>query len=404
MQSGEVKKTVLVKSQEKSWKRPDRKSIVFLRGSSGEFANNAAAADASGLAAPTSASDAAPPLKIPFKQLGARFCPGLVRGIGTMGRGERARFSIAAGRYAERPNQSPSQPQDPDLEYEVELVDYWEVESLTKDDGIIMTTMRDTGAFDKPSEDCTVHVRYQLRTASGVLVDQSDPAGEPFAFVVGSGPLDAFDIGVCALATGDKALLEIRDPIYAYGSEGRPPHVGPNDCLELELELVSFIKAKPVFQQTIDEKLATMQRRKDEGNRLFARGSMRRAIQKYRAVPKVIHSTEALSREQAAARNAHLLAAHLNRAMALLNLNKFARARRQADAALALEPNSTKGLFRRAKACSALHEHDQALSDLRKLLQLEPDNKPAAAMAAKEAQLAAREREKAKAVYSKMFA
>ncbi|KAH3762917.1 RNA polymerase II-associated protein 3 [Pelomyxa schiedti] len=101
---------------------------------------------------------------------------------------------------------------------------------------------------------------------------------------------------------------------------------------------------------------------KEKGNDLFRKGKYWDAIQ---------HYTNAMTCDP---KNPVYPA---NRAQCYLNLEKYKQAESDSSIALNSDPDFTKALFRRALARKFLHDYSGALSDLDKLVTLEPGNKQA---------------------------
>ncbi|XP_048337994.1 protein unc-45 homolog A isoform X2 [Sphaerodactylus townsendi] len=99
------------------------------------------------------------------------------------------------------------------------------------------------------------------------------------------------------------------------------------------------------------------------GNEHFQAGRYEEALEAY---------ARALSLGPPAADRAAL---HRNRAACHLKRGDFARAEQDASRAVDADPGDVKGLFRRSQALQQLGRLDQALSDLRRCVSLEPKNR-----------------------------
>lgn len=85
-----------------------------------------------------------------------------------------------------------------------------------------------------------VAVHYTGKLTNGTVFDSSHSRGEPIEFMVGAGQvIKAWDLGICQLQKGQKAVLTC-PPAMAYGSSGVPGVIPPNSTLIFEVELVSF--------------------------------------------------------------------------------------------------------------------------------------------------------------------
>jgi peptidylprolyl isomerase len=94
-----------------------------------------------------------------------------------------------------------------------------------------------TGAEAKAGDEVTVqYVGVNYR--NGKEFDASWDRGEPFIFQLGSGMVIAgWDQGIEGMKVGGRRELII-PPELAYGPEGRPPTIGPNETLIFVIDLL----------------------------------------------------------------------------------------------------------------------------------------------------------------------
>ena len=94
-----------------------------------------------------------------------------------------------------------------------------------------------TGAEAKAGDEVTVQyvgVNYK----SGKEFDASWDRGEPFTFQLGAGMvIPGWDQGVEGMKVGGRRELVI-PPELAYGPEGSPPAIGPNETLIFVIDLL----------------------------------------------------------------------------------------------------------------------------------------------------------------------
>jgi peptidylprolyl isomerase len=94
-----------------------------------------------------------------------------------------------------------------------------------------------TGAEAKAGDEVTVQyvgVNYK----NGKEFDASWDRGEPFIFQLGAGLVIAgWDQGIEGMKVGGRRELII-PPELAYGPEGRPPTIGPNETLIFVIDLL----------------------------------------------------------------------------------------------------------------------------------------------------------------------
>jgi peptidylprolyl isomerase len=84
-----------------------------------------------------------------------------------------------------------------------------------------------------------VQVQYVgVSFANGRQFDASWDRGEPFAFQLGAGQvIPGWDQGVAGMKVGGRRQLVI-PPGLAYGKQGSPPAIGPNETLVFVVDLV----------------------------------------------------------------------------------------------------------------------------------------------------------------------
>jgi peptidylprolyl isomerase len=99
--------------------------------------------------------------------------------------------------------------------------------------------VRGTGPPAKAGD--TVLVHYAGVTFStGEEFDASWNGGQPFPFPLGAGQvIEGWDRGVAGMRTGGRRMLTI-PPELAYGAQGFPPAIGPNETLVFVVDLLEI--------------------------------------------------------------------------------------------------------------------------------------------------------------------
>ncbi|HEY7074795.1 MAG TPA: FKBP-type peptidyl-prolyl cis-trans isomerase, partial [Solirubrobacteraceae bacterium] len=95
-----------------------------------------------------------------------------------------------------------------------------------------------TGVPVEPGQTVSVHyvgVNYK----DGKQFDSSWDRGQPFSFTLGAGQvIPGWDKGVVGMRPGGRRELII-PPSLAYGPQGQPPVIKPNETLVFVVDLVS---------------------------------------------------------------------------------------------------------------------------------------------------------------------
>ena len=96
-----------------------------------------------------------------------------------------------------------------------------------------------TGAAAEPGQ--TVDVHYVgVSYLNGRQFDASWDRGEPFSFQLGAGSvIQGWDRGVAGMKVGGRRQLVI-PPRLAYGPQGSPPAIGPNETLVFVIDLLGI--------------------------------------------------------------------------------------------------------------------------------------------------------------------
>jgi peptidylprolyl isomerase len=104
---------------------------------------------------------------------------------------------------------------------------------LVKDD-----IVRGEGRAAKRGDLVTVHYAG-VTFSTGEEFDASWNTGETYTFPLGAGPIPGWDKGLVGMKQGGRRMLTI-PPELAYGSEGNPPAIGPNETLVFVFDMVDI--------------------------------------------------------------------------------------------------------------------------------------------------------------------
>lgn len=99
--------------------------------------------------------------------------------------------------------------------------------------------MPGTGS-ESPITGNEVIVHYTGRLLNGEVFDSSVDRNEKFKFKLGQQQvIKGWDVGVATMTRGEKCLLTCM-PDFAYGENGSPPKIGPDETLQFEVELFDW--------------------------------------------------------------------------------------------------------------------------------------------------------------------
>ena len=187
----------------------------------------------------------------------------------------------------------------------VRLESWTAVEEVPFTDGLVIKKIlreSEKGDHLTPNEESICVVRYTVRrlasTAQGEgggapswrtdgEVLEEVPIERPRTFMQSeggaAGVLPCIDAAVRHMKSGELVQLTAA-AAWAYGSpsfDSTGPFLARESAVVIELELLSFVRAKETWSMDGEERLAAQMRFKSRGNKLFARGEYRFALHKF---------------------------------------------------------------------------------------------------------------------------
>ncbi|TKY66078.1 Tetratricopeptide repeat protein 1 [Spatholobus suberectus] len=164
-------------------------------------------------------------------------------------------------------------------------------------------------------------------------------------------------------------------------TEQEPEHDGPRSTESSENALINEEESR---QKALDQ----ANEAKVEGNKLFVDGKYEEALSQYelalQVAPDVPLSVEIRS------------ICHSNRGVCFLKLGKYENTIKECTKALELNPVYVKALVRRGEAHEKLEHFEEAVADMKKILEIDPSNDQAGKTIRRLEPLAAEKREKMK--------
>jgi FKBP-type peptidyl-prolyl cis-trans isomerase len=113
-------------------------------------------------------------------------------------------------------------------------------EGVKKTDSGLLYKVLTEGKGESPKATDTVKVNYRGTLTDGKEFDSSYKRGKPTEFEVGK-LIPGWTEALQMMKPGSKWKLVIPGNL-AYGEQGRPPVIGPNETLVFEMELLSIVK------------------------------------------------------------------------------------------------------------------------------------------------------------------
>ncbi|NCU04048.1 MAG: hypothetical protein GXC73_08690 [Chitinophagaceae bacterium] len=111
------------------------------------------------------------------------------------------------------------------------------------------------GAAEKPADGQQVSVKYTGMSFDGTKFDSNVDSSfghlDPYVFIIGQqGSIPGFEDAVKQIGKGGKLKAFIPSAL-AYGAQGSPPRIKPNESLVFEIELLDVTTPKPVAPPTV---------------------------------------------------------------------------------------------------------------------------------------------------------
>ncbi|GJN03225.1 hypothetical protein PR202_ga20645 [Eleusine coracana subsp. coracana] len=271
-------------------------------------------------------------------------------------------------------------PPNATLHIDLELISWKTVTLIGDDKRILKKVLKEGEGYERPNDGAVVRVRLigKLEDET-VFVKKGHDGDEPFEFKVDEEQVIAgLDITVVNMKKGEVALVRI-PPQHAFGSTETKQDlamVPPNSTLFYEVELVSFEKDKESWDlKSNAEKIEAAAKKKEEGNVWFKMGKYAKASKRYEKAAKYVEYDSAFSEEEKQQSKALKISCKLNNAACKLKLKDYREAEKLCSKVLELESTNVKALYRRAQAYIELVDLELAELDIKKALEIDPDNR-----------------------------
>ncbi|XP_042042379.1 peptidyl-prolyl cis-trans isomerase FKBP62-like isoform X2 [Salvia splendens] len=312
------------------------------------------------------------------------FCDALSKAVKTMKKGEKALLTVKPqygfGEMGKTVSSGEGNvPPNVSLEINLELVSWITVSDIAKDQKIIKKILKEGEGYDCPNDGTTVHVKLIGKLPDGTAFLRKGYDDEPpFEFRVDEDQvIEGLDRAVKTMKKGEVSLVIIL-PEYAFGQSDSTQElavVPGNSTVHYEVEMVSFVKEKESWDMNNEEKIAASGKKKEEGNTWFRAGKYARASQRYEKAVGFIVYDLSFSEEEKEQAKVLKVSCNLNNAACKLKLKNYKEAQNLCSEVLEVDANNVKALYRRAQAYTNLIEFELAKKDIKKALELDPNNR-----------------------------
>ncbi|XP_076951591.1 70 kDa peptidyl-prolyl isomerase-like [Bidens hawaiensis] len=312
------------------------------------------------------------------------FCPALSRAVKTMKKGEKTLLTVKPqyafgekGREPEGDNECVVLP-NTTLQITLELVSWKIVSEITTDSKVQKKILKEGEGYDCPNDGAAVQVKLIGKLKDGTVFMTKGHDDVPFDFKIDEEQvIDGLDRCVKTMKKGEVSMLTIH-PDYAFGlteSHQDFATVPANCTVYYDVELVSFEKEKDMWELTTQEKIEASGRKKEEGNILFKKQKYERASKRYEKALSFIEYDSAFNDDEKQQAKVLKISCNLNNAACKLELRDYKQAVKLCTKVLDSDSNNVKALYRRAQACIWLVDLDVAEMDIKKALEIDPDNR-----------------------------
>ncbi|CAH2080423.1 unnamed protein product [Thlaspi arvense] len=260
-------------------------------------------------------------------------------------------------------------PPNATLQIDLELVSWKTVSEITKDKRVLKKIIKEGEGYECPNDGAIVQVKLTGMLDDGTVFLKKGYDEDPFEFKVDEEQvIDGLDRAVKTMKKGEIALVTI-EPNYAFGSSESCQELAvipANSTVYYEVEMVSFVKVygrKESWEMYTSEKIeAACKKKKKEmlclklANMREPQGDMRSDEEKQQA--KLLKLTS-----------------YLNNAACKLKLKDYKQVEKLCTKVLEIDSRNVKALYRRAQAYIQLVDLDLAELDIKKALEIDPDNR-----------------------------
>ncbi|KAF4384378.1 hypothetical protein F8388_004611 [Cannabis sativa] len=244
---------------------------------------------------------------------------------------------------------------------------------------VLKKTLKEGEGYERPNDGTLVQVKLTGKLHDGIVFTRKGhDDGKPYEFKINEEQvIDGLDRAVKNMKKGEVALVTIH-PEYAFGSSDSSQDlavVPANSVVYYEVELVSFVKGKESWDMNTQEKIEAAGKKKEEGNALFKAGKYERASKRYEKAVGFVEYDSSFSDEEKQQAKVLKITCNLNNAACKLKLKDYKQAGTLFTKVLDLDSKNVKALYRRAQAYIQLVDLDSAEIDIKKALEIEPDNR-----------------------------
>lgn len=340
------------------------------------------------------------------------FCPAFPRVLKTMRRGEKVNLCVQpqyafgdSGRHST--TDFPFIPPNSVLSIELELVQIKPVIDISGDSRILKKILKEGNGVLTANDGANVIIKYTAMLEDGTIIEKKGFDGEESVeFVTDEEQVIAgLDRAATTMRKGEQASVTIK-PEYGFGCAEvkRDLAVVPaNSTLIYEVEMLDFTREKAPSELSTNERIEAAGKKKEEGNELFKNGKYERAVKKYDKAMGYISEDLSFADDEQKLVKSLRVSCWLNCAACCSKLNNFHEAIKLCSKVLDVEYGNVKALYRRAQALIESASLHLAELDIKKALEVDPQNRELKLLQKKLKQLQAESNKRDATLYASMF-
>ncbi|CAG5088138.1 Oidioi.mRNA.OKI2018_I69.PAR.g11745.t1.cds [Oikopleura dioica] len=306
-------------------------------------------------------------------------------GVKTMKKGERSVFTLRPEYAYGDAGSPPKIPPNATLTFDIELIT-WKAEDISENtDGSILRTFVKKGKESWGNVVDTAEATVKCRILKSNLDEVVHDYGK-INFRVGEAELANLPVGIDhaikKMNRGDVARLTLS------GQADLKPEcknaLGLHDLgeYEYELELVQFEKVQEPWEMDDETKIDQAELAKSKGTERLKDQKFDLAIKHYNRVITLLDHQETKNNSEkfdeiSGKFRALKLAAYLNLSLVYPKIQENYKAISAANDAIAIDPENEKAFFRRGTARMAGNDLELAISDFKKVVEINKENKTA---------------------------
>ena len=212
---------------------------------------------------------------------------------------------------------------------------------------------------------------------------------------------ELIDTVVKSMKEGERCYINCR--VSVMGDRISEFDINSKTAPKFNVTLLSFSRSADVNELEADELLDRAEHHKERGVALYSAGNIDFAVRRFNRAADFVRRVDLSGNfpPKAVRDRGHtvLCQCELNLAACRLKTSEHDRVVEHCTSALALDPHSVKGLFRRSQALAKLGQYQEARKDAAEAQRLEPTNKAVISQLRSVDELIVREKQ----IYQKMF-